>query len=159
MTECDLSSVVVAHADGSERDQRRELLTPEVVAGRSVGAIEIDVSKRARFTQAVALGRPLIVVNGVCGSLSREVKILHLGKDVFEVLDGGNVLENSVGAIEARATQLIRSFRHLASSSEVVAGALRVVKVDRFCDIKLLEEVATESADVGRIEEEPTGQL
>src|SRR5262249_21378801 len=82
MPDRELTRVVRTHADRGESNQRGELRLPEL--GSSVFAIsavetsEVDVIDRAGFTIVVALCRPLIVVNGVCGGLSIEVNVFHL---------------------------------------------------------------------------------
>src|SRR4029079_10973764 len=96
MTQCELPGVVVAVADGRECDQRRELRAPEGVARWPVVAAEVDISKRAGFAIAVALRGPLIVVDRVRRAFAVEVVVRHLRKDIFEILDGWNVLQHTI---------------------------------------------------------------
>ena len=93
MAKDELAGVVIAHADGREGVERRELVLPELglPTGRTaVGAVKVDVGERRCRAILGSIGRPFVGVDGLGRAFARIVVAGHEGEDIFEVLDGSN---------------------------------------------------------------------
>jgi hypothetical protein len=83
----------------SMRVERGELAAPEgglvgAAVERAAGEDAEDVEKRQRkrFAVGVAFRRPGVVEDGLGGAFARIVLVLHVGEDILEVRDRGNVV-------------------------------------------------------------------
>src|ERR1700733_6319731 len=119
MPQCDLTGVVIAHADRGQGIERGELLLPELrlIARRAaVRAVEIDIGQARRGTGAGTVRCPLIGVDGLGRALSGIVDSGHERKDMLEIWDRGD-RSVRIAAID------IYQVRELAAGCEVISAA------------------------------------
>ena len=115
------------------------------VCGAAVAAIEVDIGQGCGRAVLCTIRRPLIGVDRLCRAFACVVDACHEREDIFEVLDGS----------DAWQTRRRRSHLHrakLTAGRVVVAAAAGIDIVDRLGEIKLLQKMPAEAADVGGLE-------